>query len=1094
MPDDNVGHASESTTSSHPDVSYDAFVMMDLDGRVADWSPQAEHLFGWSKDEAGGKLLGSLIVPPQHRDAHWAGLERYRNTGQGRILNQRMQLTAVNRSGREFPVEFTVTPTRIRDQVLFCGVIRPLAEPDLREDRSRQRLVDSRLFQQATSRWWTVDSFEAALQDCVDILCRMTGWPVGHALVIDPRTERLKSADVWYLADTERYAAVREATDRRTFDRGEGLPGRIWAAGETLWSGEGEIGDDPRCRQDLFVDLDLRGVFGFPVVVDGGTVAVLEFFTPEAMAPDPQLLMQVSSLSTQLARTVEKQRWEKERLRLAAIVDSSYDAILSKDADGVIMTWNAGAEHIYGHTAEEAIGQPISLILPEELARISQEEPEIRDSLRAGRRLVQFETYRRHKDGRLIPVAITMTPLRDSQGRIVGSSMIERDMSVRRQRELELQVAKEQAEQANRMKSDFLANISHELRTPMNAIIGMLDLSLAEELDPVLKDYLATARESADTLLYLLNDLLDFSRMEAGRFELEQEPFSLHEVVEGALKTLSVRGHEKGLELAARIDPRAPDALLGDGPRLRQVLINLVSNAIKFTAQGEVSVSVSLDERIAEQATLRFSVRDTGVGIAPQDRERIFHPFTQLDASTTRQQAGAGLGLAICQELIQKMGGALTLESELGQGSTFSFALTFPILDHGHPASPLVPDLTDVPVLVVDDNEASRTIVEETLAGWDMRPTVLADAQRALEEIRQSRQQGAGYELVIVDALMPKVDGFSLIESIQQEGLSDLPAVLMLSPADRQAFKDRCEQLDIAAFLNKPITQSDTLDAIVTALKGSRLDSEAVDRLQEAPRPLEVLLAEDTPANQKVITAILKKRGHMVDIAHNGREAIELHKQNDYDVILMDVQMPMMDGLQATEAIRKLDDHRKAETPIVAMTANARREDRRRCLRAGMTAYIAKPIDSIRLLELVEDHDSKTKDLRRKSITDSVDASTMQALTEPTASLMNQQAALKRLSGNEELLHDLIRYFLEDAPGLLQAAADAVEQRNAEETQRAAHSLRGLAANFEATEVMSAADRLEQIGQAGQLQDAPEALSQLEEAVRNLSTELEAQP
>lgn len=1078
--DDQLSLNDETKIPEATEISADAFIIADQEGRIVDWSPQARSLFGWSNEEAVGQLLGNLIIPEERRDAHWNGLERYQKTGEGRIVNRCVELTALHRSGRRLPVELTVTPTRIGEQILFCGVVRLADTRQISKDNNRQRVIESRLFQQATARWATNDDFESALQDCVEIMCTVAGWPVGHALVRDKLTEELMSANIWHLKDFSACSLIRERSQQRTFREAEGFPGRVWAEGETIWNAT--IGDDPRFTQAELSELGLHGVFGFPVIADGETVSVLEFFTSEEVAPDPQLLMQVGSLSTQLARTMEKRRREQERLRLAAIVDSSYDAIISKDSDGIILTWNAGAERVYGYTEEEAVGQPISIIFPEGM---TSPEPEIQDAIRSGRRLVMFDTIRRCRDGRMIPVSLTVSPLKDSRGRVIGASTIERDISDRQRREQQLKQATRQAETANRMKSEFLANISHELRTPMNAIIGMLDLALGEELESNLEDYLQTARDSADTLLHLLSDLLDFSRMEAGRFELEEEPFSIRDIVDSTMKTMSLRANEKGLELVGRVDQSIPDRVSGDGQRLRQILINLVNNAIKFTEQGEVAVLIEAISATADRVELNCEVRDTGIGIAPEDRDKVFRPFTQLDATTTRQQSGTGLGLAICQELIHKMGGELSLESELGQGSLFSFRIALPVLRTPTSSSAVIPDLADLPVLVVDDNQSNRTILQETLAAWKMRPTILANARQALDHMREAKANGESYELVIVDALMPEMDGFTLIEKLHEEGIDETAAVLMLSSADRQTFRERCEGLAVDGFLEKPVSQSDMLDAVVTVLKGTPDFREVAERIQTTQRSLRILLAEDTPANQKVVKAILNKRGHSVEIADNGREAIELHQQAEYDLILMDVQMPTMDGLQATEAIRELSETQKASIPIVAMTAHARREDRQKCLQAGMDGYIAKPIDAKQLLKVIESSSRGRSTLKSTP--------PCEQASKPRQSLINREAALQRLDGNQELLKDLFGFFLEDAPRLLEAANTSIQNGNAAEAERAAHSLKGLAANFDAESCVTAAKRLEDIARTKRLDQASQALERLQAAVQQLSEELQAE-
>ncbi|MBX3440587.1 MAG: response regulator, partial [Planctomycetaceae bacterium] len=601
--------------------------------------------------------------------------------------------------------------------------------------------------------------------------------------------------------------------------------------------------------------------------------------------------MFAGSIGTQLGRIMERRQWEDERARLAAIVDSSYDAIIGKSLDGIIVSWNLGAEQTYGFTAEEAIGESIAIILPDGM---QQEEDPIRRAVKSGRRLLQFEAKRRSKSGSDVVVSLTVSPIRDSKGRIVGSSTIERDITHRKHREQELEAAKaaaeaarEIAEAANRTKTEFLANISHELRTPMNAIIGMLELTLGEELSAGMKDYLHTARESAQTLLYLLDDLLDFSRMEAGRFELDAEPFMTREIVDGIVKTLSLRAYEKGLELAARSAPDVPNRLLGDGRRLRQVLMNLTGNAIKFTEQGEVLVSAGVESRTADEVVLLFSVKDTGIGIAPRDQKAIFAPFTQVDSSTTRKQTGSGLGLAICRELVDKMGGRIWLESSEHGGTTFYFTAHFLVLADPPTPAPDLARLRDLPILVVDDNHSNLTILRETLQKWDMNPITTADAANGLQRLRDARQRGEPFAVVIVDALMPEMDGFTLVEKMHEEGLTATVAVLMLSSVDRQTFQERCKDLAIDIFLEKPVSQPDLLDALVQAYCGPQPEPPPVQPFVRTLRPLRVLLAEDTPANQKVVRAMLERRGHHVVLADNGREALERLRQEDIDVVLM---------------------------------------------------------------------------------------------------------------------------------------------------------------------------------------------------------------
>ncbi len=893
-------------------------------------------------------------------------------------------------------------------------------------------------------------------------------------------------------------------SNRMAFRRGEGLPGRVWETGNVVWSGN--IQEEVWfVRRDPEIDLGMHGAFGFPVSVDGDIVAVLEFFTPEDVVPDPHLLMLVEGIGSQLGRIIERREWEQERAHLAAIVDWSYDAIIGKALDGTITSWNTGAEQVYGFSAEEAVGRSISLILP---AGLTGEEEEIRQAVRTGRRLTQFETHRCRKDGADVFVALTVSPIRDAQGRIVGSSTIERDITQRVRRERELEAAKAAAEEArhaaetaNKTKSEFLANISHELRTPMNAIMGMLELALGEDLGPMMRDYLNTARDSSQTLLYLLDDLLDFSRMEAGRFELESEPCDLRDVVEGMVRTLSLRACEKGLELATSVDADVPHRLQGDCKRLRQVLMNLAGNAIKFTEQGEVIVTAAVANRSKEEIELLFSVKDTGIGISPEDQERVFAPFTQVDASASRRQSGSGLGLAICSELVEKMGGRIWVESVLGKGSTFFFTARLQVLPDQEFVPPHTSEIRDVPVLVVDDNATNLAILQEILASWDMKPTVVNNGRVGLKLLRDATAQGKPFPLAIIDALMPDMDGFTLVETIRNEELTETAAVLMLSAADRQTFRDHCEDLKDATFLDKPVSQSNLLEAVLQALHGSRR-RDAVHRVpSRAARSLRVLLAEDTPANQKVVLAILERRGHHAVIADNGREALEQLKQQNFDVVLMDVQMPTMDGLQATAAIRELSDTKKSRIPIIAMTAHARREDRRRCQQAGMDAYISKPIDVRRLITLVErtTHQQAQADPALWTSDPNLDALAHEVVSESvsdteesnTDGVINRPAALARMGGNEQLFAHMARFFLEDSPRLIAQLREGLRRENAELVTRTAHSLKGLAANFDAHAACRSASLIEELGRAEALEKLSQELPPLLHQIQRLQAELQ---
>ncbi|MES9872562.1 MAG: PAS domain S-box protein [Candidatus Sedimenticola sp. 6PFRAG7] len=1047
----------------------DGIVSINEQGIVQTFNRAAQQLFGYTSEEVLGQNV-SILVPSPHREAHDHYLERYLKTGEKKIIGIGREVDGQRKDGSTFPMRLGISESFSEGRRIFTAVIQDLSESNL---------------------------VHQALQESEEKFRRMADAANSAIIMLDPQGRisfwSLMAEKIfgWSAEEAMGQNAHRLIVPQRYFEQFDKAFPFFQASGEGDLVGKTvEVEALHKSGREFSVEIALSAVN-----IQGSWNAI--------------------SIINDITRRKEV---ENELLKLSRAVEQSPATVVITDMDGSIEYVNNAFIEKTGYSREEALGQNPRILKSEHTS--SEEYDGLWNTITAGREW-HGEFLNKTKSGELYWESALVSPLRNTEGEITHFLAIKEDITDRKMaeevaahraeelehsnlaleksrqaalnimqdansqkkraestlKELEasqkaLREAKEVAEEASRAKSTFLATMSHEIRTPMNAIIGMSHLALQTGLDPKQRNYIQKVCNSADMLLNIINDILDYSKIEAQRMELESVEFRLEKVLDNLSNLVGLKAEEKGLEFIFNIDPEIPLALVGDPLRIGQVLVNLGSNAVKFTTQGEVIVACQAISSDSEKICLRFSVKDTGIGMSEKQQEQLFQSFTQADSSISRKYGGTGLGLVISERLVELMGGEIGFESAEGEGSTFFFTID---LGYGK-AEPevawmLPDDLYDLNVLVVDDNGSAREILSNHLKSFGMRPDQAGSGEAALRKLGASEREGQGFDLVLVDWKMPGMNGDELVRVIHEElELDSPPLIIMVTAHDSEELKRSVEYVDLNHILIKPISPSALFDTILRSFGHITLDRDSIalevaGKLESSAhlRGARVLLVEDNEINQELVMELLRNSGVLLTIANNGREALEILGNATFDGVLMDVQMPEMDGLEATRELRR--DERFSDLPVIAMTAEAMMDDREAALEAGMNDYIAKPVNVNEMFatmaewitpEEPAEYPAEIPLVKQPELPESLDESQLSLLEG-----VDTDAGLHATQGNTSLYVKLLGMFHDGQADFTTQFDTAYKEGSHKDAIRYAHSLKGVAGNIGALQLQTLARALE---------------------------------